>query len=288
MGFYHTVTFLCVILSTRTYLATQFLTLNCSHSVTGLFDRDTELPCKINTLHLMELRISKNGSTILNGSTHFRGAQGRIKLLHPNSLDISLIIQKTQLSDGGTYQYDVETTSGHRIQTITLKVKAPHHLSSVTGIPITTPVRTEILICNTIGYPLAQIHWFINGTSNLTSSANTSSVKTPQGLFNITSTLQIEGVNVSKGNYSCAVRNVEEIEYKLWQNFSILSDASNIEKLAEEEKKKKILIATSVILPGGLLVIAILVVLEFMRTRHSEVREPSETPMLSSDRRAEA
>ncbi|XP_041073122.1 programmed cell death 1 ligand 2 [Carcharodon carcharias] len=278
MGSYHTVTFLYVILYTRTTFAERFLTFNCVHSVTGIFDKDTELPCSFTTTNkqfsLYELSINKDGNRtdVFSKNKNISGAQGRIKLLHPNSTDVSLLIQKTKLSDGGTYQYDLLSNSGHQIQTITLKVKAPYCLPNVTAFPTTTPMGTTNLICETTGYPLAQIHWFIDGASNLTSEANTSSAKTLQGLLKITSMLQIKEVNISKGNYSCAVWNVEENVYEVQQYFQILDKHRNTHQQRAEERKKNILIAVFVIFPVCFIAFVILALLQCSRRRHPAVR----------------
>ncbi|XP_078427031.1 programmed cell death 1 ligand 2-like [Cetorhinus maximus] len=293
MGSYHTVTFLYVILYTRTTFAESFVTFNCNHSVTGIFDKDTELPCSFDTkmkdFSLCELSINKDGNrtVVFSKEEYFSGAQGRIKLLHRNSMDVSLLIQKTKLSDGGKYQYDLELNSGYSSQTITLKVKAPYCLPNVTAFPTTTPMGTTNLICETIGYPLAQIHWFVDGARNLTSEANTSSVKTLQGLFKITSMLQIKEVNISKGNYSCAVWNVDENVYEVQQHFQILDKQHNPYQKTAEERKKNILIAVFVIFPVCFLAFVILAVLQCSRRRHPAVRKESEIPMMSSDRGAD-
>ncbi|XP_067914191.1 CD276 antigen-like [Heterodontus francisci] len=228
MSSYHTISLLYVIFYASTLNALKLVNFDCEDLVTGIFNEDPKLPCpfsssNMNTFELIEQsKCEKDGETLIfNATERDQEAQGRIKLLHPHSQDISLVIQKTQLSDVGEYKYYLETTSGHISQYITLKVKAPYSLPKVTLFPnLTTTMRTTNLTYETIGYPLAQIHWFIDGKRNLTSKAKTNSIETPQGLFNITSTLQIkEGIIALEGICTCAVWNVEDQVYEVQKHF---------------------------------------------------------------------
>ncbi|XP_067914190.1 programmed cell death 1 ligand 2-like isoform X2 [Heterodontus francisci] len=293
MGSYHTISLLYVIFYASTLNAQKLVNFDCEDLVTGIFNEDTKLQCtfnasNVNTFELIELsKCEKDGETLIfNATERDQEAQGRIKLLHPHSQDISLVIQKTQLSDGGEYQYYLETTSGHSNQYITLKVKAPYSLPKVTKYTKSTPMRITRLTCETTGYPQAQFHWFVNG--NLTSESHNSTVETPQGLLKITSTLQIkEGASTLEGNYTCAVWNVEDRVYEVTNNLSnsVLGHFLNRDHKSEE-KNEIVLIVVLVITGAILLVIASLVMFKFRRTRLPDRRQ-FEIPMMPSDQQAD-
>uniref|UniRef100_UPI00398E8AF1 CD276 antigen homolog isoform X2 n=1 Tax=Pristiophorus japonicus TaxID=55135 RepID=UPI00398E8AF1 len=292
MGSYHTISLLSVILYTSTPSAQKFVTLTCNHSVTGILNEDTTLPCTFksimgktfNVIELSKYREGGEAKHVFNSKESFREAQDRIKLLHQDSQDISLVIQKTQLSDNGTYQYYLETSAGYRTQDIALKVKAPYNLPEVTLFPnLTRTMRRTNLTCETTGYPLAQIHWFVYDKKNLTLEAETNNVTTPQGLFKITSTLPIRiAESALEGYYTCAVWNEEEQKYEVQKHFPIpVLDASN-QSRQSEGKKNKVLTAVFVIVAALLSGIAILIFLRFRR-RFRPVRRESKFVMVPSD-----
>uniref|UniRef100_UPI00398F3371 programmed cell death 1 ligand 2-like n=1 Tax=Pristiophorus japonicus TaxID=55135 RepID=UPI00398F3371 len=286
MDSYRTISLLYVILYTSAVSAQNFVTLKCNHSVTGIFNEDTELLCTfesttVKTISLVELSKYGEGNrtkSVFNSKENVTGAQGRIKLRCQSSQDISLVIEKTQLSDSGTYQYYLETNAGHVHQNITLKVKAPYSLPEETVfLNLTRTMDTTNLTCETIAYRPTQIHWFVDDERNLTLKAKTNNVKTTQGLFKITSTLPIKVAEIAlKSNYTCAVWNEEEEKYKVQKHFQIL-DLPNHD---QQSKRNMVLIAVFVIIGALFFVLAILVVLRFRRIRHSDRRSRPEFTMI--------
>lgn len=64
-----------------------------------------------------------------------------------------------------------------------------------------------ILICQSEGYPMADVLWLYENRINDTIFANTSYKLTDTGLFNVTSVLRIRPS--APGNYSCIFQNKE-------------------------------------------------------------------------------
>ncbi|XP_067914187.1 programmed cell death 1 ligand 1-like [Heterodontus francisci] len=292
----HIISLLYLFLLRCAPFAQKFVTLDCEHSVTGIFNEDTILPCKIKSTVVSKpsfIQLIKDGdeTAIFTFEESGKGVQSRIKLLHPTSQDVSLEIQKTQVSDKGTYQYYLETYSGYDRQYITLKVKAPYSLPNVTSFAKRRMRITE-LICETTGYPLAQIHWYVDEKRNHTSKYKTTIEETPEGLFKIISTLQIKvAESALEGNYTCAVWNVEEHTYevqKQFLNFSVpVLDQSNTDRQSDG-KKSKVLTAVFVIVGALVFGIVILMVCRFRRNLYSAGRRDSEFPMISNDQQSDA
>ncbi|XP_060700528.1 programmed cell death 1 ligand 1-like isoform X2 [Hemiscyllium ocellatum] len=232
---YHTIRLFPVIFCIIPSFADSFLKLSCESSVTGTFNEDTKIQCTANSekewtlTEIVLYKMEKDGNVeIFNFKEGANEVQGRIKLLHPGSQNMLLMIQNTQVSDSGKYQYNLLTSVSHKISQFELKVKAPYNVTMVSS------SRRGSIICEAIGYPQAQMHWFFNGTKNLTSQANTSSEETPQGLYKITSTLQLTAeTEVSECVYTCAIWNVED---------SVYADQENISKIRRESQNPMITI----------------------------------------------
>ncbi|XP_048466601.1 programmed cell death 1 ligand 2-like isoform X2 [Rhincodon typus] len=278
---YRTIRLLPVILCNIPSFAFSFMTLNCQSSVTGILNEDTKLPCTLNSeLTLNSIRIElfkmgKDGKTETVFTSAVSGARGRIKLLHPGSPDVSLVIQNTQLSDCGIYRYYLESAIGHKFSEIELNVKAPYSLPKMSLLRnITRRIRSMDLICETTGYPLAQIHWFDYNKLNLTANAKVHSVLTSEGLFNVTSILHIKITeNALADNYTCAVYDLEENAIVVQKQFPNIPTTNRQSK----EKKSKVLTAVFVIVGALAIGIIILTVHQFRRIIYSALRSESET-----------
>ncbi|GCB61899.1 hypothetical protein scyTo_0004169 [Scyliorhinus torazame] len=291
MGLHSITIFLYVALYRSASFAQSFVTLDCDVSVTGILNKDAKLPCsikstKVKIFDFIELsKVENNGklTSLFSFKAGDEEPQNRIKLLHPDSQDVSLLFRNTQLTDQGTYKYYVETVAGYASKIITLKVKAPYSLPKVSlASNITRRMRTTDLICETTGYPLPEIHWFVYEKTDLTSHAKTSSVKTSQGLFKVTSMLPITvAQNALDGNYTCVVWNVEEHNYEIKKHFPIpFLDEPNTDRQSEE-KKSKILTAIFIIVGALAIGIVILAILRFRRNAYA-VRRQSAMPMMSN------
>ncbi|XP_038633137.1 CD276 antigen [Scyliorhinus canicula] len=296
MGLHSTTIFLYVVLCRSASFAQSFVTLDCEVSVTGILNEDTKLPCSIKStkektfsfIELSKVEKNENVTSLFRFEADKEVPQNRIKFLHPDSQDVSLLIQNTQLTDQGIYKYFVATTAGYASKIIALKVKAPYSLPKVSlASNITRRMRTTDLICETTGYPLAEIHWFVYEKTDLTSHAKTSSVETQQGLFKMTSILPITvAENALDGNYTCVVRNVEEPKYEIKKHFPIpFLDEPNTDRQSEE-KKTKVLTAIFIIVGALAIGIVILAILRFRRNARA-ARRQSAMPMMSSSHDAD-
>ncbi|XP_078081617.1 uncharacterized protein LOC144501615 [Mustelus asterias] len=288
MDLHRTIIFLNVILCKDAFFAQSFVTLDCEDVVTGILNEDTKLTCSIQSTivktydHVTLSKMEKNEkrTSVFSLKAGAKQPHNRIIIIRPDSNDVSLLIQKTQLTDEGTYQYDLETVSGHRDKEITLKVKAPYSLPNVTSL-LNTTTSTINLNCETTGYPQAQIHWFVNG--NLTSESNSYSNKTPAGLMKITSILQTnKGRITSEDNYTCAVWNIDENVYEVQEQLSNFGPTQRRIK-----RKKSNLITVFVIIGVGFLALAILVVWQLQKTSQPAVRSACRISMMSSDQRTD-
>ncbi|XP_059804660.1 uncharacterized protein LOC132380102 isoform X2 [Hypanus sabinus] len=183
-----------------------FVKLDCVESVIGICNKDAELPCSMEaagmkTFTLIKLHANGSNDKIVykfNSNKNDSGVQGRIKLRHQDSQNVSLIIQKIQASDNGTYQFFVETDHGHATESIHLIIRAPY-----TGPPISKKEENgkTFLVCTTVGYPLAQLYW---KTENETILPNSVDNVRPGELYNITSCIPVVDDWCSI-NYTCSV-----------------------------------------------------------------------------------
>ncbi|XP_072882078.1 opioid-binding protein/cell adhesion molecule-like isoform X2 [Hemitrygon akajei] len=217
-----------LVLCANVYSERKFVTLKCEETVTGIFNEDTILPCNLTTakpskpkLLIIELRKYDGNNTLVfkfNGSHNPRKAQDRIKLLSPDPQNVSLVLQKTELSDSGKYIYFLDTDLGYQEADIVLVVKAPYSLPKLALVNLTE--TTKVVTCETTGYPSAQIHWTVDG-KNLTLSSETKKEETAQGLISIISTLPIITSETDQEyNYTCAVWNEAERKYEARNSIS--------------------------------------------------------------------
>ncbi|XP_048466612.1 programmed cell death 1 ligand 2-like isoform X2 [Rhincodon typus] len=270
MASYHTISLLPVIFYILPSFADCFLDLFCNSSVTGIFNKDTKLLCALTSQeewNLTDIVLVKQGENVkvFNFKKSVNEVQGRIKLLHPASQDISLVIQNTQLSDNGIYQYQLQTTVGHKNADINLKVKAPYNM---TVFPNIVSSRIVSVTCEATGYPLGQMHWFLNTKTNLTSNTNTSIEETPQGLYKISNTLPTkEKIETSEGVYTCAMWSIEDSKYEVKENISFSHPNSTSTEISGKERKKAFVIVPVIM---ALLFVALVIsaVLQFRRRSH--------------------
>nr|XP_033781589.1 programmed cell death 1 ligand 2-like [Geotrypetes seraphini] len=116
-----------------------------------------------------------------------------------------LQISNVKLTDAGTYRCLI-IYGGADHKQITLQVKASFtEIATWTEkMPFST---TDVsLSCQSEGFPLPEVFWLSNGL-NISLSPSTSHTITVNGLYNVTSTLQVK--SSSSQNYSCVFWNRE-------------------------------------------------------------------------------
>ncbi|XP_072882076.1 hemicentin-1-like [Hemitrygon akajei] len=272
--------YIYLVLCANVYSVKEFVTLKCEETVTGIFNEDTILPCNLTTAKpskptKIELRKDEGNYRLVfqfNGNHNAMNAPNRIKLLSPDVRNVSLVLQKTQLSDSGKYLYYLETDVGYKQVNIVLVVKAPYSLPKLALVNLTE--MTKVVTCETTGYPSAQIHWTVNG-KNLTLSSETKKEETAQGLISITSALPIITSKTDQEHiYTCAVWNEAERKYEARNSISISNVNPSINQQTEE-KKRKALTAVGVIVGGLAAGIFLLGLLRFWKRRHP-VRQSNE------------
>ncbi|KFP85212.1 Programmed cell death 1 ligand 1, partial [Apaloderma vittatum] len=132
---------------------------------------------------------------------------GRAALLH-SELKLGravLQITRVKITDAGSYLCLIEY-QGVDYKYITLEVKASYKRINTQVIRI--PAEDKfVFICQSEGFPLAEVFWRNEKNFNLSGSANTTYTLTADSLYNVTSTLMFKP-NMSE-NYSCVFWNKE-------------------------------------------------------------------------------
>ncbi|XP_040002734.1 butyrophilin subfamily 1 member A1 isoform X2 [Xiphias gladius] len=124
------------------------------------------------------------------------------------NMNVSLLINKTLLSDAGVYMCTVMTNSGDGESHANLKVTAKYSVPVIRSIPekITQKAGADLMCQSDGGYPEGQIHWFEDGKTERIKSSKMEVKQTQSGLFNLSSKLTlVQGSNFSK--YTCVVFN---------------------------------------------------------------------------------
>ncbi|KAM9734837.1 uncharacterized protein ACNS7B_014290 isoform 1-T2 [Menidia menidia] len=126
---------------------------------------------------------------------------GRARLLTDELKDgwAKLQMSNLRINDSGTYQCLIQSAEGTDYKTITLSVAAPYK-SVVRRIERTQNGDEVLLTCQSEGYPRSSVVWS-DGHAQ-THRANTTTVKTPDQLFKITSQIQVSSSKTN--NYTCS------------------------------------------------------------------------------------
>ncbi|XP_075065338.1 programmed cell death 1 ligand 1-like isoform X2 [Mixophyes fleayi] len=143
----------------------------------------------------------KNGKEdLLNQESTYRG-RATLLMEELKKGEAVLQIQDVKLSDAGIYVCALEL-GGSDYQKIKLEVQASYAI--IQKFIKISPTDNDIsLTCQSLGFPEAEVYWQKNG-SNVSSPAYTSHTRTPDGLYNTTST--IKGIDMSQG-YNCVFWN---------------------------------------------------------------------------------
>ncbi|NXH10628.1 PD1L2 protein, partial [Bucco capensis] len=132
---------------------------------------------------------------------------GRAALLHSELKLGRAILQITsvKITDAGSYLCLIDY-EGVDYKYITLEVKASY--KRINTQVIRKPGEDMfVFMCQSEGYPLAEVFWNNEKNLSLTRSANTTYMLTTDGLYNVTSILTFKP-NISE-NYSCVFWNKE-------------------------------------------------------------------------------
>ncbi|NXG38579.1 PD1L1 protein, partial [Dromaius novaehollandiae] len=154
---------------------------------------------------------SKEVYTLRNGkafpSSQHHDYVGRAALLH-NELKLGramLQISSVKITDAGSYLCLIEY-QGADYKYITLEVKASYKRIN-TRIMRKSDEDQFVFMCQSEGFPLAEVFWQNEKKFNLSGSANTTYTLTVDGLYNVTSVLTFTP-NMSE-IYSCVFWNKE-------------------------------------------------------------------------------
>ncbi|XP_010182265.1 PREDICTED: programmed cell death 1 ligand 2 [Mesitornis unicolor] len=132
---------------------------------------------------------------------------GRAALLHSELKMGRAILQITsvKIRDAGSYLCLIDY-QGVDYKYITLEVKASYQRIK-TQVMKKTGEDKFVFMCQSEGFPLAEVFWQNEKNSNLSGSVNTTYTLTTDGLYNVTSILTLKP-NMSE-NYSCVFWNKE-------------------------------------------------------------------------------
>ncbi|XP_061148752.1 programmed cell death 1 ligand 2-like isoform X2 [Syngnathus typhle] len=146
--------------------------------------------------------VSRLESGLEQNSSKHPDFKGRARLLTEKIKDGRAILQLSRLriNDSGNYQCVVRTRNGADYKHIQLSVTAPYKTVTKT-ISKTVTGGKLVLNCQSEGYPMSTVAWEDGHGRNLNASTSTSVVTTEEGLYRITSGIQV--ASSQKNNYTC-------------------------------------------------------------------------------------
>ncbi|XP_069736254.1 programmed cell death 1 ligand 2-like isoform X2 [Phaenicophaeus curvirostris] len=194
---------------------------------------------------------------------------GRAALLH-SELKLGraiLQIASVKVTDGGSYLCLIEY-QGVDYKHITLEVKAFY--KKINTQVIRKPGEDKfVFMCQSEGFPLAEVFWQNEEKLNLSGSANTTYTLTTDGLYNVTSLLTFKP-SISE-NYSCVFWNKE-------LNGETSAHVSTSALVSTQYSRRKSLI--SFVIPACVVVAVLLSVLIIFQKR-----KPFKNGQLKKDRK---
>ncbi|XP_060618268.2 programmed cell death 1 ligand 1 isoform X1 [Anolis sagrei] len=200
-------------------------------------------------------KLSKGQEDLRQQHTDYQGRATVVRNKLKMGLSM-LCINNVKIADAGIYVCLVHY-EGADLKYIYLDVKAPYkkiHFQK-------RKEKAELsLTCQSQGYPLAEVSWQNEESTNLSGLAFTTHQITEDGLFNITSTLRVKPGN--HGNYSCAFWNRE-----LNENTSAHGAVLSLDFADKSTMEKNPLI---VLLPICLLVVLVLTTFIFTKLRKKQ------------------
>ncbi|XP_077201080.1 programmed cell death 1 ligand 2-like isoform X2 [Paroedura picta] len=184
--------------------------------------------------------------------------RGRATLLH-EELQMgcsALSITSVKITDAGSFLCVINYGEAD-YKYITLEVKAPYKRINIQKIK--DPEEDNLfLICQSVGYPLAEVSWHDGSNPNVSMVPNTTFELTDEGLFNVTSILRLKPA--ISGNYTCVFWNK-----KLNEKTSSYISAFQLDYMGESATGYQKML--SYFIPISLLVSSFLVVFVFKVVR---------------------
>ncbi|XP_061472343.1 uncharacterized protein LOC133379996 [Rhineura floridana] len=172
---------------------------------------------------------------------------GRFSLEKMN-LSVILNVGKVQISDQRYYKFVLWSCNGDDEKFVLLKVDAPYTEPQVKE-------QKGTIVCQVSkGYPEGQLYWFDSNGTNLTHKSKFVSEKDEDGLFSLSSTLQLEFPD-SELTYCCTLNNT--IGCDALQGSRFVSFENNVLRMKLEDKREipHILIPVVIVVAIGLVIL---------------------------------
>ncbi|NXJ84355.1 PD1L1 protein, partial [Trogon melanurus] len=152
-----------------------------------------------------EVYTLRNGKALPPSQDHDYIGRAALLLTELNLGRAVLQLTRVKITDAGSYLCLIEY-QGVDYKYITLEVKASY--KRINTQVLRTPGEDKfVFICQSEGFPLAEVFWRNEKNFNLSGFANTTYTLTADSLYNVTSTLMFKP-NMSE-NYSCVFWNKE-------------------------------------------------------------------------------
>ncbi|XP_077381219.1 T-lymphocyte activation antigen CD86 [Festucalex cinctus] len=193
--------------------------LDCNKESLGQYGQPSVVECMImtsrvvNDLTVETIVWKKNGSEVLLVHYNIRKSSPGYSFAEPSwnskSLNVSLLIANTSVTDHGNYSCMVITDSGSYTSSASLRVTAKYNTPSIhTTTANVTPNSKVTLTCRSEGgYPKGRLGWFVGANAQEDASAETVARVLENGLFSLSTELTLsQGWDSSK--YTCVVFNV--------------------------------------------------------------------------------
>ncbi|KAK6478176.1 hypothetical protein HHUSO_G20448 [Huso huso] len=273
------------------YCQDNFIKVECDPENQGVYSQQAVLNCKVVSIKKdfqiikmiwckveADKCVNKTMLTFENGKWSAKDERFSIGALEWNEkeLSVSLLVQKTQVSDQGSYRFMISTDTGYDKGNTYLRVTAPYSvpvISSVPGINIEDSMPVT-LTCNASGgYPPGQIHWFDQLDSNWTKSSALRTIPTQDGRFNLSSVFTTTASS-SMALYKCVVVNDKMDKQRAEYQLAIGP--------GKQEGTKNATAITAVFVVVGALASGILILYIYRRRSRAGARRESMFPIMGN------
>ncbi|XP_063057844.1 CD276 antigen homolog isoform X2 [Engraulis encrasicolus] len=285
--------FLVMVMLTNVVLSSaDFVSLKCQNSV-GLVGQPSRLQCILKTAESLEkspeithVFWKYNNKVVLKMANGAKIGEERFKFADASwkkTMDISLLIDSTKISDQGQYSCVVSTNMGITGPVdVTLNVKAEYS-EPVTAYKLNKDETRADMNCTAKGgYPQGAIHWFDSINTNWTGSSQTTATKMEDGSFVLQSTYTSNDVSLAP--FRCVVFNSDWKE-EHFVDIEIPIRVAPDKMISGVETKH---IAAAVVVIGSLICGLLIALLLFRRrSRRHDDRYDDYPPDIEPEARAE-